>query len=105
MGEQKQKRELYLRVAEERTGFSGERYFHINVIVCEQRYENHQWMPYGVDDNYDHGPKYSDLRIRCQGDERSQRGERRGEAVYGYEHPAFEDVAVDLRTAKRMLKT
>ena len=97
-----QKRELYLRVSEERS----HGYFHVEVRVCEQRYEQGAGnVPHGVDDGYDSGPKYSDLRIRCQGDERSQlQPAGSTEAVYGWD-VTYDASHMDARMCRRMGKT
>jgi hypothetical protein len=99
------KPELYLRVVETRDNG----YFHIEVSVCTQKYEQRiGYVPYGVDDTYDWGPlghdKYSDLRIRCQGDDRSQ-AQSHEQAVYG-ESVGYHDVyRLELRDCRRMVRT
>lgn len=101
---------LYLRVTETREGG----YFHLRATVCVQHYEaggatsGGSWVPWGCDDDYSDGLKWSGLRVSCQGDERSQR--RAAEAgengpVYGFDTEYHDVWRLDLRTVRRMEKT
>jgi hypothetical protein len=99
---------LYLHIMEERSpGWGDGPYFHIRLRVCTQKYENGQYVVYGVDDDYDNGILYSNLRISCQGDEKSRLREHIGHngAVYGWDVLYHDVYTVDARKATRMSKT
>jgi len=95
--------ELHLIVTEERDNG----YFHLRARVTTQKFEDHNWVPYGVDDDYSDGLLWSGLRINCQGDDRSRErsGEGDGGAVYGFDVDYRDVYSVDLRKARRMAKT
>lgn len=95
--------QIFLRIEETRE----HGYFHLTARVCTQRYENSAWVPYGVDDDYSDGPKWSDLRATCQGDEQSRTHAARGNAapVYGFSIEYRDSWKLDLRTVRRMTKT
>lgn len=95
------KPDLYLAVTEKRDG----EYFHLYARVVSQKYESPEWYPYGVDDDYSDGLLYSGLQTRCQGDARSQTAADGREPVYGFTTEYREPYSVDLRRAKRMVKT
>jgi hypothetical protein len=97
---------LYLLVTEERS----HGYLHLYGRIVTQRYESGkgQWLPNGTDDTYGDGLLYSGLRTSCQGDEDSRRRAVRGERiepVYGFSCEYRDEHSVDLRKAKRMLRT
>jgi len=80
-------------------------YFHVNVSIATERYENGHWWPYGTQDRYDDPLQLSHLRITCQGDERSRTGSDRQEPVYGFD-VCYRDVhSVDAQRVKRMART
>jgi hypothetical protein len=96
------KPDLYLVVNEERR----DGYFHLHTRVGTARFENGDRVPYGVDDDYSDGILYSNLRMSCQGDDRTQRATDTRQAVYGYGSPEYRDhYKGDLRSLKRMVKT
>jgi hypothetical protein len=94
---------IYLRIEEIRD----HGYYHLYARVCTQQYENSAWQPYGVDDDYSDGLKWSGLRVSCQGDEQSQTRAGRGESgsVYGFSTEYHDCWKLDLRTVRRMAKT
>lgn len=94
------KPELFLQLLETRDG----EYFHLRARVVTRKFENSQWMPWGVDDDYSDGLLYSGLRVNCQGDATSRRGDRSG-PVYGFDVDYQDVYSVDRRKARRMLKT
>lgn len=98
---------LYLRIAEDRSDRSG-RYYHLTARVCARKYEQGAGhVPYGVDDEYDSGYKYSDLQLRAQGDDQTQRAATVEQAVYGWQNDLeyHEPYRCGLRTVSRMYKT
>jgi len=92
------KQQIYLVVHESRD----HGYFKLQAHVCEQRYEDHQWLPRFIDDA--NGVRVGSLQVSCQGDERTQLRDR-DDAVYGYACEYREPYAIDLRTAEAMAKT
>jgi len=80
-------------------------YFHLYGRIVTDKYENSRRLPYGLDDDYSDGLKYSDLRTSCQGSEDSQRRTGEQEPVYGFAVEYRECYRLDLRTVKRMAKT
>jgi hypothetical protein len=93
--------ELHLLVTEQRE----HGYFHLTARVVTQRLEGGQWVPYGVDDDYSDGLQWTGLQVRCQGDDRSRVNPDRAQAVYGYDVCYHDVYTVDLRKAKRHVKT
>jgi hypothetical protein len=91
----------YLVISEERK----DGYFHLRGRIVTQRFEDHQWYPYGLSDeyNYDGGLLWTGLHVACQGDTKSQAGDR--EPVYGFSCDYREVYSIDLGKARRMLKT
>jgi hypothetical protein len=95
---------LYLRVVETRDNG----YFHLRAQVCTQRYEaseHSEWKPYGVEDDYSDGLKYTHLRSSCQGDNGTQRAADSFKAVYGFDTEYHDAYRLDLRQLRRMTKT
>lgn len=84
---------------------SRDSYFHVYARVIEQRAETSGVVPYGCDDTYSDGPLYSGLRISCQGDTQSRTGADGREPVYGLSCEYHDVYSVDLRKARRMIKT
>jgi hypothetical protein len=101
--EKKEKVQLWLQVTEKSDWSFGEHYYHQYARVVTQKFEDRHWVPYGVDDTYGDGPFYSYLTASCQGDEKSAL--RSNEPVYGIDVEYREMFTVDLRKAKRMVKT
>ena len=98
----KPKQDLYLSVMETRE----HGYFHLHARVATAKYDGGARLPYGVDDDYSDGLKYTGLRFSCQGDASTQRAERRETAVYGWDSVEYHDVwRLDLRQCSRMVKT
>jgi hypothetical protein len=97
------KQDLYIALHQEKTHNFGDSYFHLRARICTQVFEQHAWQPYGCDDTYSDGPYYSNLRISCQGDDKSRTRDR--EAVYGFSCEYHDIYTVDLRKAERMVKT
>lgn len=99
--------ELHVLVTEERSagfGYSAQ-YYHLTARVVAQKFENHEWTPYGdLRDDYD-GPLYANLRIRCQGDDDSRQRAADREQVYGFSCEYHDVHTVDASKAERMHKT
>lgn len=103
----------YLLLTEDRSSWSGERFYHLTVRVTEQRYDAERggFLPYGPDDTYGAGPLYSGLRVTCQGDDQSRRrtideAQRdQSSPVYGFDVEYHDVHSVDRRKAERMHKT
>jgi len=99
--------ERYLVVSEERSGFSGERYFHLHGKIATRAYKDGGYAyPRGMDDDHAYGnqePLYSGLRVSCQGDERSQ--VRADEPVYAFCCEYRDVYSVGVAKARRMAKT
>jgi hypothetical protein len=93
--------DLHVLVTEEHS--SG--YYHLDCRIVVQKFEDHQWTPYGdLRDDYD-GPLYAHLRIRCQGDSDSRTRAADREQVYGFTVDYQDQYSVDVRKAERMYKT
>jgi hypothetical protein len=82
-------------------------YYHLYGRIVTQRFDDRQWVPYGLDDDksYDGGVLWTGLRVSCQGDATSQRREADREPVYGFDCDYADVYRVDLPKARRMLKT
>lgn len=93
------KNPMYLLVTEQRE----HGYFHLRAAVVTQKYEHNAWIPYGIDDDYSDGLLWSGLRVNCQGDRDSQVRDR--EPVYGFATEYRDVFSIDVRKARRMLKT
>ena len=79
-------------------------YYHQYGRITTTKYESGSgWAPYGLDDSYSDGILYSGLRARCQGTDDKRGGAR--EPVYGFDVSYQDQYAVDLRQARRMVKT
>ena len=99
--------ERYLVVSEERSGFSGERYFHLHGKIATRAYKDGGYAyPRGMDDDHAYDsqePLYSGLRVSCQGDSQSQ--VRADEAVYAFCCEYRDIYAIGVAKARRMAKT
>jgi hypothetical protein len=94
---------LYLVISEERR----DGYYHLRGRIATQKYDNHQWIPYGRDDEWawSTGILTSGLHISCQGDRQSQTRTDRPEPVYGFSCEYRDVYQIDARKATRMAKT
>src|SRR5262245_33521336 len=80
-------------------------YYHQYGRITTTKYESGAgWVPYGLDDYYSDGLLYSGLRATCQGSQDTRNSQER-EPVYGFSMAYIDEHNVDLRKAKRMVRT
>ena len=91
----------YLVISEERD--SG--YYHLRGRITTQRFEDRQFVPYGLSDDYGVGVLWTGLQVSCQGDRDSQRRTPDREVVYGFDCEYRDVFGIDLNKARRMCKT
>ena len=98
-GSEKVQQARYLILREE----NRDGYYHLRGRIVTDRYESGSRFPYGLDDTYGDGHLWSGLETYCQGDAQSASRDR--DAVYGFSAEYRDVYTVDVRKARRMIKT